>query len=64
MSDYGIRYVVVAIGGPNPEEHCDQETAEGAREVVEWRTGFTATLLSEELGDKLTILMLREQGLL
>jgi len=56
----GIRYIVVAVGGP--KDPATDEDVEVCKEMMETALPFTVTALSERVSNKLTLALLQEQG--
>lgn len=60
---YGIRYIVIALGGP--EEKATDEDCEAIKEIIEKSIPMmTATVLSEHVSNKVTLALLQERGIL
>jgi molybdopterin biosynthesis enzyme MoaB len=55
----GIRYVVVAVGGPgNPATDAD---VQAVKAVMEEKLPFTVTVISERASNRLTFHLIQEQ---
>lgn len=61
---YGIRYIVIAAGGP--EEAATDEDMDALKEMLDRLTWgqVTTTILSERTSNKLTLSLLQERGVL
>jgi hypothetical protein len=59
---WGTRYIVVAVG--THDVPCEEADARVALYIVKASQPFTATLLSPETSDKLTVTLLQERGAL
>lgn len=64
--NYGIRYIVIGIGSPEPEsDRATEEDVQNLLTIINERVGhFQARALSERASNKLTLALLQEEGVL